>query len=347
MVATVRQLMEPLGPGQRTLPEAAVTVDADMAAHVLLENPELEAALAQGLWVYDASGIVGRLSAAGVMRGALALSGRLEGERDQARSALGEIEAERALLVANLGHELRTPLNAIVGYSELMRSKALGAVSPSIYGDYIDAIHVSSLHLVSLLDALLDLIKIQASEKQLNETRVSLKAVVDFSLKVVASLASQRNVTLVCKVRDDAPLVLADERMLRQILLNLLSNAIKFTEPGTSVTVSAWRTRRGEMRLEVRDHGPGIPAEKLPVVMLPFKQICDSSEPGRHGTGLGLPMVKALADLHDGQFRLVSRMKEGTRAIVVLPAARVLTPRYEESPGDFTSAAPMADGPAA
>src|SRR5690606_35551196 len=122
---------------------------------------------------------------------------------------------------------------------------------PSIYGDYIDAIHVSSLHLVTLLDALLDLIKIQASEKQLNETPVSLKAVVDFSLKVVAPLASQRNVTLVCKVRDDAPLVLADERMLRQILLNLLSNGIKFTEPGTSVTVTAWRTRRGEMRLEV------------------------------------------------------------------------------------------------
>ncbi|MCH8685947.1 sensor histidine kinase [Pedomonas mirosovicensis] len=310
-------------------------VDAGLAVESLLDDPALEAALAQGLWVREGEAIVGRLSAAHLARGAVALSGRLADERDQARRALSQVQSERSLLVANLGHELRTPLNAIVGYSELIRSKALGSINPPIYGDYIDAIHLSSLHLVSLLDALLDLIKIQASEKQLNEDPVDLKQVVTFSMQVLASLARQRDVSLDCRIREGLPPVLGDERMLRQIILNLLSNAIKFTKAGTRVTVSVWVTRRGEMRLEVRDNGPGIPPEKLHVVMQPFKQIAETTGQGPRGTGLGLPMVKALAELHDGQFRLISRMEEGTRAIVLLPVSRVLKTRPEGSQGEF------------
>lgn len=332
MIVSVRQLMEPVEPGDVQIPDDAIIVSADMPIEAVLSDHRLEQAMTDGLWVEDSLQIIGRVTAVGLAKNAVRMACRTMDERDQAHRVLARVQSERSLQVANMGHELRTPLNAIVGYSDLIRSKVLGEIQPAVYADYVDAIHVSSLHLVSLLDSLLDLIKIQASEMTLSQKPVNMVEVIDSAVQILSALAQRRQVMITRRLPKELPPVMGDERMLRQVLLNLLSNAIKFTKQDTEVLVTAWVTARGELRVEVVDHGPGIPEEKLQVVMQPFKQLADCAPEGLRGTGLGLPLAKALVELHEGLFTLASRVGKGTRAIVTLPAARVIAARPEAVP---------------
>ena len=312
---------------------------ADTPLDQLLNRPDFDHLLETGLWVTEEGTAIGQLTAATLVQALARQARTAAGERDTARRVLARMQQERAMLSANLSHELRTPLNAIVGYSDLIRSAVLGRIEPPLYGDYVDAIHDSGLHLVSLLDAILDLSKIQANEMQLQEGPVSVVMAMHVVTRILRAIARNRDVRLECRVPSDLPLLNADERIVRQLLLNLVGNAIKFTRPGTEVTLSARITSRGAMRIEVRDRGPGIAPEQIAVVLQPFKQLTDgpagSAGGGLRGTGLGLPLVKALTELHDGQFRLISRPGRGTRAVITMPSARVLGAKPHDAQGEF------------
>ena len=191
------------------------------------------------------------------------------------------------------------------------------------YREYIEAIHDSGQHLLSVVDAVLDMAKMQSGAMELREETVDIARLFALIQRVMSGLARRRGVTLDVQCSERAPQVFADERVLRQILVNLVSNAVKYTYRDTSVVLHARRTPRGEVRIEVRDSGPGMTEAEVAHAMQPFKQLVDGRIGGLRSTGLGLPLVKALTELHDGQFLLLTQPGEGTRAIVRLPRTRV------------------------
>ncbi|MFZ5609719.1 MAG: ATP-binding protein [Pseudomonadota bacterium] len=248
---------------------------------------------------------------------------RMRADRDAARRALAQATEQRLFFLANMGHELRTPLNAIIGYADMMQSQAHGPLAPERYRDYVDAMHGAGVHLLNIINAILDLAKIDAKSMRLHEEKVALSTLVDGALTMIHSLAEDKGVRLVARLRPDLPKVFVDEQIVRQILLNLLSNAVKFSPPKAKVTVAGEIGRRGTVRLVVQDQGPGIRPEDIEKIMQPFKQVEDAGAPRKLGTGLGLSLVKAFAELHDGNFQLLSSTGKGTRAVVTLPASRV------------------------
>jgi signal transduction histidine kinase len=229
--------------------------------------------------------------------------------------------------LANMSHELRTPLNAIMGFSELMKGQMLGPVGNPTYVEYARDIYQSAAHLLQIINDILDLSKVEAGKIDLDERPINVHALVDTSLRLVAERASEAGVTVTNEVAADLPPLFADERLLKQILINLLSNSIKFTEKGGSVRVQAGRETTGVMSLSVADSGIGIAEDDLPRVMEPFRQADAALSRKYEGTGLGLPLVKAFAELHGGRLELESALNVGTTAIVRLPADRVIPPR--------------------
>ena len=226
--------------------------------------------------------------------------------------------------LAQMSHELRTPLNAIIGFSEMMKERIFGPLGDSHYDDYAEHIHTSGAHLLALINDVLDLSKVEAGKLEMHEEAVDIEAVVATSLQTVAEPAAAGKVALSAELAKDLPLVRADERMVTQILLNLLSNAVKFTAEGGRVTVRAGLDGNGGMALVVADTGIGIRKEDIATVLTPFDQI-DSSLGRKHkGVGLGLPLAKALAEMHGGKLALDSEAGIGTTITVRFPAERVV-----------------------
>ncbi|MFL6688724.1 MAG: sensor histidine kinase [Alphaproteobacteria bacterium] len=224
--------------------------------------------------------------------------------------------------LANMSHELRTPLNAILGFSEMIQSGHF-ARDPGKHTEYANLIHESGQHLLALINDILDLAKIEAGRLRLNEKDVDLASLVDSTIKLVGGKAEQQHVAIEADIAPRLPLVHADERALKQMLLNLLSNAAKFTPPGGRIVVFGRRDADRSLTFGVTDTGIGIPEEDQQKVFESFGQ-------GRHdvvttdkGTGLGLPIVKGLAAAHGGHVLLESRVGEGTTVTVVLPAWRL------------------------
>jgi PAS domain S-box-containing protein len=230
--------------------------------------------------------------------------------------------------LANMSHELRTPLNAIIGFSEIIRDALMGKGSIDDYHEYARDIHQSGIHLLALINDILDTSKIEAGEAELAEEPMSLKDAIDISIKLVRERAAQNKVALETELPANPPRLLADPRKIRQIIINLISNAVKFSEPGGTVTTKIEQTTDGDILLSVIDSGIGIPGDKIELVLEPFKQAHSGLNRKFEGTGLGLSLTKSLTELHGGTICLKSQTEgpdKGTTAIVTLPASRVIT----------------------
>jgi two-component system cell cycle sensor histidine kinase PleC len=224
-----------------------------------------------------------------------------------------------------MSHELRTPLNAILGFSELMRGEMLGPVGNPAYKSYLDDIHSSGQHLLRIINDILDLSRIEAGKRELREELTSLSEIAQEACSLLDLKARQKEITIVEVFEEGLPKIILDEQALRQVVLNLVSNALKFTPPGGEVTVKVGRTQAGGQYVSVRDNGPGIPENELPIVLSAFGQGSISIKTAEQGTGLGIPIVQALIHLHGGNFTLRSRVGVGTEAIATLPPKRVVS----------------------
>jgi two-component system cell cycle sensor histidine kinase PleC len=244
---------------------------------------------------------------------------------DEARRRAEDANLAKSRFLATMSHELRTPLNAILGFSEVLESELYGAHAVPAYRDYARDIRASGHHLLTLINEILDLSRVEAGRYELKEESVSLVGVAQDCRHLLALRAQKRDIELIEIVEPALPRIWADERAIRQIVLNLLTNAIKFTPQGGRVTLKVGWTGVGGQYLSIRDNGPGIPQEEIAVVMSPFGRGALAQKNAEEGSGLGLPIVKGLVELHGGRFVLKTKSREGTEAIVVLPPQRVMT----------------------
>ena len=233
----------------------------------------------------------------------------------------------KSRFLATMSHELRTPLNAILGFSEVMSKEIMGPLQNPTYREYAENIHSSGSHLLNLINEILDLSRIEAGRYELNEGTVSVQDVLDDCQSLLKLRAETKGLTVVEDFDRSVPQIWADERAIRQICLNLISNAIKFTPRGGKVTLTVRSTEDGGQMVRVSDTGPGIPKEELPKVMQAFGQGSLAHQTAEGGTGLGLPIVKSLIELHGGSLELLSELEVGTEATIYLPAKRVLRGR--------------------
>jgi PAS domain S-box-containing protein len=227
--------------------------------------------------------------------------------------------------LANMSHELRTPLNAILGFSEVIRSQALGPVGIAKYVEYADDVHKSGEHLLEIISDILDVARIDAGQIRLAEDIVTVEELIESSVLLILERAEANELDLAINLPPDIPPILCDRRKVKQIIINLLSNAVKFTQRGGSVSVGARiDDSSGEVVIQVRDDGIGMAVEDIPRVMEPFTQIGSPMTRHHEGTGLGLPLVKKLAELHGGSIDIETAPGKGTTVRVRLPASRVI-----------------------
>jgi len=225
--------------------------------------------------------------------------------------------------LANVSHELRTPLNAIIGFSEIIMAEMFGPIDSPQYKEYIKDIHDSGTHLYNLINDILDVSKAEAGKLELSEAVVDVADAVARCVRLVKDRAARAEVRLEVKTPDDLSRLFADERKIKQILLNLLSNAVKFTPAGGTVTTTVGLTPEGDFAITVADSGIGIAPEDLATVMAPFGQVDSRLARKYEGTGLGLPLTKALVELHGGSLSLESEVHKGTTVTALFPADRV------------------------
>jgi signal transduction histidine kinase len=225
--------------------------------------------------------------------------------------------------LAKVSHEVRTPLNSIIGFAELMLQEQFGPIGNTRYKGYAEDIHQSGLYALSLLNDLLDISKIEAGKFELDFTAVDVGEVVETCVASLQPLAKRARIVLRTSLADDLPLVVADPRRLRQILLNLLTNAIKFTKEGGQIIVSGTIVA-GELRVRVRDSGVGMSKDEIAYAMQPFHQL-DTAPRRQSGTGLGLPLTKALADANRARLELASEPGVGTSTDIIFPAERLFS----------------------
>jgi two-component system cell cycle sensor histidine kinase PleC len=243
---------------------------------------------------------------------------------DEARRRAEEANLAKSRFLATMSHELRTPLNAILGFSEVMKSEIFGPLTVPHYKEYVSDIHDSGQHLLNLINEILDLSRIEAGRYELKEEAINLAFLVEDCQHLLKLRAKAKGIVLRELFEPNMPMLWADERAIRQVALNLLSNAIKFTPQGGEVTLKVGWTASGGQYVSIRDTGPGIPPEEIPTVMSSFGRGSLAIKTAEQGTGLGLPIVKGLVDLHGGTFVLRSKPREGTEVIVTFPASRVM-----------------------
>jgi signal transduction histidine kinase len=240
-----------------------------------------------------------------------------------------QMEAEQSnksktQFLAAVSHELRTPLNAIIGFSQIIAEGTFGPNDFERYRGYAQDIQNSGEHLLEIINDILDISKIESGKLVLREEFLDIEPLVDVTLRLVRQRALENQVALAVQVGGPPFRLRGDKRLLRQLLLNLVANAVKFTPPGGKVTVSAHRESNGGLSVVVEDTGIGIASEDIPKAMMPFGQV--DSRLGRkyEGTGLGLPLAKAMAEAHGGTLKLDSQLGVGTTVTVQLPAERLI-----------------------
>ena len=263
----------------------------------------------------------------------------LIGELEQAKAISDEARhrAESANVAKSrfLAQMLRTPLNAILGFSEVMKSEIFGAHAVAVYKEYSADIHNSGVHLLNLINEILDLSRIEAGRYELNEEAVALVHVVADCHHLLKLRATSRGITIHEVFEQGMPRIWGDERATRQVVLNLLSNSIKFTPQGGEIWLKVGWTASGGQYLSVKDNGSGIAEDEIPIVLASFGQGSNSIKSAEQGAGLGLPIAKSLIDMHGGTFTLKSKLRIGTEVIVTFPPERVmsaLAPMAEEAP---------------
>lgn len=230
----------------------------------------------------------------------------------------------KSAFLANMSHELRTPLNAIIGFSEMMMKETFGPVGSDKYIEYMGDIHLSAKHLLEIINEVLDMSKIEAGRVELDEERFNLPELIASVSRMMASRAFSSGLEIVEDVDKDLPPIYADPRLVRQILINLVGNAVKYSNSNGKIHIRAHKLPHGDLSLIVEDDGVGIPKERLADALEPFGQVNrphDSA--GIQGTGLGLPIAKAMVELHGGTLTLESDQGAGTKILIELPAYRV------------------------
>ena len=226
--------------------------------------------------------------------------------------------------LANVSHELRTPLNAVIGFSEMMRDRMFGALGHHKYEEYARDINLSGRHLLSIIEDILDLSKIEAGRIELHEEAIDIARAVANCVSILRTRAEAAGVLIITNVPDELPRLRGESRKVKQILLNLMSNAVKFTPSGGRIILDVYQKSGGELLFRVRDDGIGIAAADIPTALEPFGQVENALSRKHHGTGLGLPLSKAFAELHGGQFELASELGKGTTVTIVFPPDRLI-----------------------
>ena len=249
---------------------------------------------------------------------------RSEEELIKARRAAEKASTAKSEFFAKISHEIRTPLNAIIGFSEVMMDERFGPIGSERYRQYLKDIHAAGGHLISLLSDLLDLSKIEAGKLDLTFVSVNLNDLVQQCVAIMQQQANRERVIIRNSLYGNLPQIVADARAMRQIMLNLLSNSIKFTGAGGQVIISTALTDDHEVVLRVRDTGAGMSEKELQIALEPFRQVPTVTHWDAGGTGLGLPITKALAEANQAYFRITSQVDDGTLAEVIFPATRVL-----------------------
>jgi PAS domain S-box-containing protein len=248
-----------------------------------------------------------------------------QAERDlvAARLEAEKASAAKSDFLAKISHEIRTPLNSIIGFSEVMIEERFGPIGNERYREYLGDIRSSGGHVVSLLNDLLDLSKIEAGKLDLAFASLNLNDVVQGCIALMQPQATRERIIIRSSLSPTLRPIVADERSVRQIVLNLLSNSIKFTGAGGQVIVSTAQTAAGEVVLRVRDTGIGMADDELAVALEPFRQLATSARWGSSGTGLGLPLTKALTEANRASFGISSKLNDGTLIEIAFPPPRV------------------------
>jgi signal transduction histidine kinase len=250
-----------------------------------------------------------------------------EAAYQELRLAKEEAEAAnqaKSGFLATMSHELRTPLNAIIGFSEMMLREVLGSLGNEQYRSYVGDIYASGTHLLQIINDILDLSKAEAGKIDLSEDVFDLRDIMRSVGQLTAGRVHAAELTQSVDLPEDLPPLSGDERKTKQVLLNLITNSVKFTPAGGSIKVSArWAVGKG-LAVTVADTGIGIPESDLERVLKPFEQVDSSLSRQHQGTGLGLPLVKAIMELHGGRLEMKSELGVGTEVTVIFPPERVL-----------------------
>jgi PAS domain S-box-containing protein len=240
-----------------------------------------------------------------------------------AREAAERASAAKSDFLAKVSHEIRTPLNSIIGFSEVMLEERFGPIGNERYRDYLKDIRSSGEHVVALLNDLLDLAKIEAGKLELAFASLNLNEVVQGCVALMQPQANRERIIIRTSLSPTLRPVVADARSVRQIVLNLLSNSIKFTGAGGQVIVSTVQSAGGDVMLRVRDTGIGMDDKELSVALEPFRQLATAARWGAAGTGLGLPLTRALVEQNRARFTITSKVNDGTLVEVAFPPMRV------------------------
>lgn len=243
--------------------------------------------------------------------------------KDQADAA----NTAKSAFLANMSHELRTPLNAILGFSEIMMNGTFGKIANERYVEYMEDIHMSAAHLLEIINDVLDMSKIEAGRVELDEHEIDVTELIESAVRIIDSRAFSSGIEVERLIQEGIPKIKGDPRLIKQILINLLSNSVKFSKANTKIKIRAFLDEDGGATIVVKDGGKGIPEEKIREALEPFGQIRDpkhASENGEKGTGLGLPLAKAMMDLHGGVLHLQSEIGTGTTVTLYFPRQRVI-----------------------
>ena len=248
-------------------------------------------------------------------------------ESDKARYRAEAASYAKSEFLANMSHELRTPLNAILGFSEIMKGEVFGPVGSPQYAEYAGHINSSGEHLLGLINDVLDLSRIEAGRFVIKAVEIDMRDQIAGAATLFAVRAAEGKIDLKRDIDPDLPLLIADERALRQILLNLISNAVKFTPEDGSVTIFARRNQQGGMDVGVTDTGVGIAPNDIALVFEAFGQGQHDISVREKGTGLGLPIVRGLVEAHGGKVQLTSELGKGTTVTASFPRERMTAPQ--------------------
>ena len=237
----------------------------------------------------------------------------------QAATAQAE-NRDKSQFLANISHELRTPLNAIIGFSEFIKSERNGPIANEKYAEYIRDIHSSGVHLLSLINDILDYSKAEADKLELDVSEIDLTKAIKNSMRLISPRAEQAGVTLIEEIPKEHFIIKTDQKKFKQVMLNLLSNAVKFTPQGGSVTVTSWHNVIDDsVSVEVKDTGIGIAPKDISRAMAPFGQVDNALSRKYDGTGLGLPLTKKFVEIMGGTFVITSEVNVGTTITFTLP----------------------------